>query len=145
MSETRHPLQQGETVQRIIRSSDATILRSAGLATLLAGLLFLMIAYGEAGFDWTRFLISVALFGLVILGAGMAMDRGREWVLTDRRIIDPRGRSLDLNPDLRIRRLIYALKLSHRGRPAITIRGAPDLGDISRTIRSIAWTPRGLE
>lgn len=135
-------LQPGETIQRVIRSSDATILRWAGAATLLAGLLFLIIAYGQDGFDWPRFLISVLLFGAVILGAGLAMDRGREWVLTDRRIIDPRGRSLDLNPDLRIRRLIYALKLSHRGQPAITLRGVPELGEIAGQIRRIAWTPR---
>lgn len=134
-------LQPGETVQRVIRSSDAAILRSAGMATLLAGVLLFLIAGGDDAFDWPRFLISVALFGGVMLAAGLALDRGREWISTDRRIIDPRGRALVLNPDLRIRRLIYALKLSHRGQPAITLRGVPDLGDVTAEIRRLAWTP----
>lgn len=139
----RADLQPGETIRRVIRTKDAVILRSAATATLLAGGLFLLLAFDDAGFDWLRFLISVGLFGAVMLGAGMAMDRGREWVLTDRRIIDGRGRSLDLTPDLRIRRLIYALKLSHRGQPAITLRGVEGLGEVATEIRRIAWTPPG--
>lgn len=136
-------LQPGETVQQIIRTTHDLILRRALVATGLAAVLFYLIAAGDEGFETGRFLISLALFGAVMLGAGFVLDRNREWVVTDRRIIGPGGRSLDLNPDLRIRRLAYALKLSQRGRPGITIRAVPDLGAVAADIRRIAWTPRG--
>ena len=127
-------LQPGETVQRVIRAEDATILRSAGVATAMAGGILGLIAWGDQGFDGLRFVTAVALFGAVILAAGWLVDRGRVWVLTDRRIIGPGGRSLDLDANLRIRRLIYALKLSQRGHLPITIRGVPGLGAVSREI-----------
>ncbi|MCQ0971310.1 hypothetical protein MLD63_12840 [Paracoccus sp. TK19116] len=130
-------LQPGETVERVIRAEDRAILRSAGVATLIAGIILGLIAWGEQGFDGGRFVIAVALFGAVILSAGWLMDRGREWVLTDRRIIAPGGRSLDLDANLRIRRLIYALKLSQRGHMPITIRGVSGLGAVSRQITEI--------
>ena len=127
-------LQPGETVQRVIRAEDRTILRSVGVATLMAGAILGLIAAGDQGFDKLRFLIALVLFGAVMLAAGWLVDRGREWVLTDRRIIAPGGRSLELNANLRIRRLVYALKLSQRGHLPITIRGVPGLGAVSRQI-----------
>lgn len=138
-------LQPGEVVQHVIRTTNDLILRRAAIATALAGLLFFLIARDTDGFDLPRFAVSVALFGAVMLAAGYFLDRNREWVVTDRRIIGPGGRSLDLNPDLRIRRLAYALKLSQRGRPGITIRAVPELGALAAEIRRIAWTPRGAE
>lgn len=137
-AKTRVELQPGETVQQVIRTTETLILRRAAVATALAGLLFYLIAQGDAGFESGRFLISILLFGLVMLGAGFALDRGREWVLTNRRIIAPGGRSLELNSDLRIRRLAYALKLSQRGRPGITIRAVPELGALVTQIRDLA-------
>ena len=131
-------LQPGETVQQVIRTTMPAVLRSVGVATGLAGALFLLIAGADEGFDLPRFLISVGLFGAVMLGMALLLDRNREWVLTDRRIIGPRGTSLDLTPDLRIRRLIYALKLSQRGRPSMTIRSVPDLGQLGRAIHDLA-------
>lgn len=127
-------LQPGETVQRVIRAEDRTILRSVGVATLMAGAILGLIAAGDQGFDKLRFLIALVLFGAVMLAAGWLVDRGREWVLTDRRIIAPGGRSLELDANLRIRRLVYALKLSQRGHLPITIRGVPGLGAVSRQI-----------
>lgn len=140
---TRADLQPGETVQHVVRAQTALILRRTAVGTVLAGALFAAIARGDTGFDWPRFLISVALFGGVILAGGLVLDRGREWVLTDRRIIGPGGNSLDLTPDLRIRRLAYALKLNQRGQPGMTIRAVPELGALAAEIRRLAWTPRG--
>ncbi|AUH64183.1 hypothetical protein [Paracoccus zhejiangensis] len=136
-------LQPGEKVVQVWRSSDTAILRSVGIATALVTALLLFIARdAEGGFDTRRFLISIAIFAAIMLASGFLLDRNREWVMTDRRVIAPNGRSLDLGPDLKVRPLIFALRLRQQGRLSLTVRGVPDIGGMAATIRQAALTPR---
>lgn len=132
-------LQPGEKVLQVWHSSDAAILRSVGIATGLVAAMFLLIARdATGGLDLRRFLISIAIFAVVMLAAGFLLDRNREWTLTDRRIIGPTGRSLDLGPNLKVRPLIFALRLRQQGRLSMTVRGVPNIGAMAATIRQAA-------
>ncbi len=132
-------LQPGERIVQTWRSSDRAILRSVGIATGLVAALLLFIARdAEGAFDTRRFLISIAIFAVVMLAAGFLLDRNREWVLTDRRVIAPNGRSLDLGPELKVRPLIFALRLRRQGRLSLTVRGVPNIGEMAAAIRQAA-------
>ncbi|TRW97305.1 hypothetical protein FNJ84_07220 [Paracoccus sp. M683] len=132
-------LQPGETVLGIYRTTTAAILRAAAVATAMFAVVMAVIRASEDQFGMPGYLGSVLVFGAFMAGAGWLMDRDREWVVTDRRIVGPRGHTLDINPDLRVRRLIYGLRLRQRGKPMMTIRAVPDIGEMAVRIRNATF------
>lgn len=128
-------LEEGETVLRRTDVSDRQILRNLAIATgiVTAGLIAIQFTGGNIG--WVKAVIGLLIFASVLALYSYVMERGSRWVLTDRRLIGPRGGSLPLSPDLKIRSYIWGIAVRQSMFKTLRIRSIEDKAGFADAIR----------
>lgn len=87
--------------------------------------------------------VTVAIFAAVFAGVTWAVDRRGSWVLTDRRLIDARGRAVALSPALTIKPIVNGFRLRDGAGARMTVRSVPDPRGLAARLRAMAMARTG--